>query len=115
MPYVKDDGGLYNVGFLIRRDGTDEMYEKIHVTPDEVKCWGLNGGNAIRTFDTDCGKIGVVICYDVEFPELTRLLAAQGMQILFVPFMTDTQNAYARVRICAQARHRERVLCGHRR
>lgn len=104
MPYVKGDGSLYNVGFLIRRDGTDEMYEKIHVTPDEVKCWGLNGGSAIRTFDTDCGKIGVVICYDVEFPELSRLLAAQGMQILFVPFMTDTQNAYARVRICAQAR-----------
>ena len=104
MPYVKEDGALYNVGFLIRRDGTDEMYEKIHVTPDEVKCWGLNGGSAIRTFDTDCGKVGVVICYDVEFPELSRLLAAQGMQILFVPFMTDTQNAYARVRICAQAR-----------
>ena len=104
MPYVKGDGSLYNVGFLIRRDGTDEMYEKIHVTPDEMKCWGLNGGSTIRTFDTDCGKIGVVICYDVEFPELSRLLAAQGMQILFVPFMTDTQNAYARVRICAQAR-----------
>ena len=104
MPYVKGDGSLYNVGFLIRRDGTDEMYEKIHVTPDEIKCWGLNGGSTIRTFDTDCGKIGVVICYDVEFPELSRLLAAQGMQILFVPFMTDTQNAYARVRICAQAR-----------
>ena len=104
MPYVKDDGRLYNVGFLIRRDGTDEMYEKIHVTPDEQKCWGLNGGRRLRTFDTDCGKIGVLICYDVEFPELSRIMAAQGMQILFVPFMTDTQNAYARVRICAQAR-----------
>ena len=104
MPYVKDDGGLYNVGFLIRRDGTDEMYEKIHVTPDEQKCWGLNGGSRLRTFDTDCGKVGVLVCYDVEFPELSRLMAAQGMQILFVPFMTDTQNAYARVRICAQAR-----------
>ncbi|MCI6075229.1 MAG: carbon-nitrogen hydrolase family protein [Prevotella sp.] len=104
MPYVKDDGSLYNVGFLIRRDGTDEMYEKIHVTPDEEKCWGLTGGSQLRTFDTDCGRIGVLICYDVEFPELSRIMAAQGMQILFVPFMTDTQNAYTRVRICAQAR-----------
>ena len=104
MPYVKDDGSLYNVGFLIRRDGTDEMYEKIHVTPDEEKCWGLTGGSQLRTFDTDCGRIGVQICYDVEFPELSRIMAAQGMQILFVPFMTDTQNAYTRVRICAQAR-----------
>ena len=104
MPYVKDDGSLYNVGFLIRRDGTDEMYEKIHVTPDEEKCWGLTGGSQLRTFDTDCGRIGVLICYDVEFPELSRIMAAQGMQILPVPFMTDTQNAYTRVRICAQAR-----------
>lgn len=104
MPYVKDDGSLYNVGFLIRRDGTDEMYEKIHVTPDEKKCWGLTGGSQLRTFDTDCGRIGVLICYDVEFPELSRIMSAQGMQILFVPFMTDTQNAYTRVRICAQAR-----------
>ena len=103
MPYVKDDG-LYNVGFLCRRDGSYDMYEKIHVTPDEQKSWGLSGGNIVKTFDTDCGKIGVLICYDVEFPELSRIMADDGMQILFVPFMTDTQNAYSRVRVCAQAR-----------
>lgn len=104
MPLVKADGGLYNVGYLCRRDGSMEMYEKIHVTPDEEKCWGLSVGDTVKTFDTDCGKIGILICYDVEFPELSRLLAAEGMQILFVPFMTDTQNAYSRVRVCAQAR-----------
>ena len=104
MPYVKEDGSLYNVGFLCRRDGTVEMYEKVHVTPDEVKSWGLSGGKMVRTFDTDCAKIGVLICYDVEFPELSRLMADQGMQILFVPFLTDTQNGYSRVRVCAQAR-----------
>jgi predicted amidohydrolase/ribosomal protein S18 acetylase RimI-like enzyme len=104
MPYVKEDGGLYNVGFLCRRDGTYEMYEKIHVTPDEVKSWGLSGGKRVQTFETDCAKIGVLICYDVEFPELSRLMADQGMQILFVPFLTDTQNGYSRVRVCAQAR-----------
>ena len=84
MPYVKEDGLLYNVGFLCRRDGTYEMYEKLHVTPDEIKSWGLNGGKLLNTFDTDCAKIGVLICYDVEFPELSRLMADQGMQILFV-------------------------------
>ena len=61
-------------------------------------------GKLLQTFDTDCAKIGVLICYDVEFPELSRLMADQGMQILFVPFLTDTQNAYSRVRVCAQAR-----------
>ena len=40
MPYIKSDGGLYNVGFLCRRDGSYDMYEKVHVTPDEVKSWG---------------------------------------------------------------------------
>ena len=104
MPFKKEDGGLYNVGFLIRRDGSYEMYEKIHVTPDEIKSWGLTGGNMVQTFETDCAKIGVLICYDVEFPELSRIMADQGMQILFVPFLTDTQNGYSRVRVCAQAR-----------
>ena len=80
------------------------MYEKLHVTPDEIKSWGLSGGKQLKTFDTDCAKIGILICYDVEFPELSRLMADQGMQILFVPFLTDTQNAYSRVRVCAQAR-----------
>lgn len=103
MPYVKD-GNLYNVGFLCRRDGSFEMYEKLHITPDEARSWGLSGGKMIKTFTTDCAKIGILICYDVEFPELSRIMADQGMQILFVPFLTDTQNGYSRVRVCAQAR-----------
>lgn len=37
MPLIKEDGLLYNVGFLCRRDGSFEMYEKLHVTPDEIK------------------------------------------------------------------------------
>jgi len=103
MPQLRGDD-LYNVGFLCRRDGTYDTYEKIHVTPDETKSWGLSGGKIIKTFDTDCAKIGILICYDVEYPELSRIMADQGMQILFVPFLTDTQNGYSRVRICAQAR-----------
>lgn len=98
------EGVLYNVGYLCRRDGTIEYYEKIHITPNEVKAWGMQGGDKIQVFDTDCGKIGVLICYDSEFPELGRILADQGMDILFVPFLTDTQNGYSRVRYCSQAR-----------
>lgn len=103
MPEIKDEL-LYNVGYLCKRDGTIERYEKLHVTPDEAKIWGMQGGNELRAFDTDCGKIGILICYDTEFPELSRLLADEGMDILFVPFLTDTQNGYSRVRHCAQAR-----------
>jgi predicted amidohydrolase len=64
----------------------------------------MEGGNRLTVFDTDFGRIGVLICYDVEFPELARLLGEQEMQILFVPFWTDTKNGYLRVRRCAQAR-----------
>lgn len=103
MPELVDHT-LYNIGYLCRRDGTIERFEKIHVTPDEAKVWAMKGGNQLRAFDTDCGKIGILICYDVEFPELSRLLADEGMDILFVPFLTDTQNGYSRVRYCAQAR-----------
>lgn len=103
MPLMKGEK-LYNVGYLCRRNGTWESYEKIHVTPDEVKAWGLSGSDKIKILETDCGKIGVLICYDVEFPELSRILADEGMKILFVPFLTDTQNGYSRVRYCARAR-----------
>ncbi|HQW11789.1 MAG TPA: bifunctional GNAT family N-acetyltransferase/carbon-nitrogen hydrolase family protein [Saprospiraceae bacterium] len=98
------DGVLRNTGFLCHRNGKIDQYEKIHITPDEIKYWGLQGGDTIKVFETDAGKVGILICYDVEFPELSRLLADQGMQILFVPFLTDTQNAYMRVRKCAEAR-----------
>ncbi len=103
MPEIKNDR-LYNAGYLCKRDGTVERYEKLHVTPDEVKVWGMDVGSQLKVFDTDCGKIGILICYDIEFPELSRILAELGMDILFVPFLTDTQNGYSRVRNCAQAR-----------
>ena len=98
------EGDLYNAGYLCQRDGQIDRYEKIHVTPDEDRVWAMKGGNTLRTYDTDCGKIGILICYDVEFPELSRILADEGMNILFVPFLTDTQNGYARVRNCAMSR-----------
>ncbi len=103
MPELVDNS-LFNVGYLCRRDGSIERFEKLHVTPDERKVWALQGGSEVKTFNTDCGKIGILICYDIEFPELSRLLADDGMEVLFVPFLTDTQNGYSRVRNCAQAR-----------
>lgn len=78
MPVVGDDGHLLNVGYLCCRNGSVERYEKIHVTPNKTKYWALRGSTRLRTFDTDCGPIGVLICYDSEFPELARLLADQG-------------------------------------
>lgn len=103
MPLYENEE-LRNIGYVCHRNGTMEVFYKLHITPDEEKFWGLKGGNKLETFETDAGIIGVLICYDVEFPELPRLLSEEGMQILFVPYATDTQNSYLRVRCCAQAR-----------
>jgi predicted amidohydrolase/ribosomal protein S18 acetylase RimI-like enzyme len=98
------DHVLRNVAYLCRRDGTFEMQYKLHPTPDEVSYWGVTGGDSLKVFDTDSGRIGILVCYDVEFPELPRILAERGIDILFVPYYTDTKNGYLRVRHCAQAR-----------
>ena len=103
MPVI-EDGELYNISYLCHRNGTVESQMKIHPTPHERRSWIMKGGNALRVFETDFGRIGILICYDVEFPELARMLADEDMQILFVPFWTDTKNGYLRVRYCAQAR-----------
>ena len=115
MPLIEDDV-MYNASYLCRRDGTIEEQRKIHITPHERRDWVIEGGNEVRVWDTDAGRVGILICYDVEFPELARHLASQDMDILFVPFWTDTKNGYLRVRRCAQARAIENecyvVICG---
>ncbi|WP_227368783.1 bifunctional GNAT family N-acetyltransferase/carbon-nitrogen hydrolase family protein [Halomonas sp. M20] len=116
MMEVGEDGRLYNVSYLCHRDGGTERQSKLHITPQERRDWVVEGGDELQVFDTDAGRVGILICYDVEFPELPRLLAEQDMDVLFVPFWTDTKNSYLRVRHCAQARAIENecyvVLCG---
>ncbi len=99
-----EDGKLYNLAFLFRRDGTIDRQKKIHITPAEWKWWGVNGGDSVNVFDTDCGRVAISICYDIEFPELARVAARKGAQIIFCPFNTDERNGYLRVRHCAIAR-----------
>jgi len=103
MPIIEEDE-LFNVAYLCRRDGTLATQYKLHPTPHEKRSWIMRGGDGLQIFETDFGKIGILICYDVEFPELARILSEKGMQILFVPFWTDTKNGYLRVRCCAHAR-----------
>lgn len=103
MPLLEHNR-LFNISYICHRDGRVEEQRKIHITPHERWDWVIEGGDKLSVFDTDAGRVGILICYDVEFPELPRLQAEQGMDILFVPFWVDTKNAYLRVRHCAQAR-----------
>ncbi|MFT4585308.1 MAG: putative amidohydrolase/ribosomal protein S18 acetylase RimI-like enzyme [Gammaproteobacteria bacterium] len=103
MP-LYENNDIYNVAYLFQRNGRVDTQYKLHITPDERNYWMIRGGNDLRTFETDAGRVGILVCYDVEFPELARLQALQGMEILFVPIWTDTKNAFLRVQRCAQAR-----------
>lgn len=95
---------LYNTAFLFRRDGSIERQRKLHITPDERRWWGVQPGDTLRTFDTDRGRIAILMGYDIEFPELARIAVDQGADILFVPINADERQAYLRMRYCAQAR-----------
>lgn len=105
-----EGGKLYNISYLFRRNGTLDKQYKIHITPAERKWWGVEGGSKVEVFETDRGRIAINVCYDVEFPELARLAAKAGAQILFVPFNTEGRHGYLRVRHCAQARAIENHL-----
>jgi predicted amidohydrolase/ribosomal protein S18 acetylase RimI-like enzyme len=102
--FVVEEDELRNIAYLFRRDGGLGKQYKIHVTPSEKKWWGVAPGDKVEVFDTDCGVIAILICYDIEFPELVRIAAQKGANIIFVPFNTDTRHGYLRVRNCAMAR-----------
>lgn len=102
--FVVEDDTLYNVSFLFGRDGSIGKQPKLHVTPSERRWWGVTGGDTFDVFKTDCGPVSIQICYDSEFPELSRIASAKGANIFFVPFNTDSRAAYLRVRYCAAAR-----------
>ena len=103
-PTRMEDGDIHNVAYVCLRDGSVHEQEKIHPTPNEAYWWNIHGGDAIDVIQTDCGPIGVLICYDAEFPELARRLVDEGARIIFVPFCTDSRQGYMRVRYCAAAR-----------
>lgn len=78
--------------------------DKQIMTRFEREAWDVTGAPGLRVFDTDLGRIGVLICYDSEFPLLARRLAEAGVELLLVPSCTDTVAGFHRVRIGAMAR-----------
>jgi predicted amidohydrolase len=78
--------------------------DKQMMTRFERETWNVVAGNPLQLFDTPIGKIGVLICYDSEFPLLARALIEAGAQIILVPSCTDTLAGYTRVKVGAMAR-----------
>ena len=103
-PARHEDGRLLNVAHVFLRDGSVHEQPKLHPTPGERYWWQIEGGDYLRAIETDSGTIGVLTCYDSEFPELARHLVDQGADILFVPYSTETREGHLRVRYSCHAR-----------
>jgi predicted amidohydrolase/GNAT superfamily N-acetyltransferase len=101
---VLRDGKLYNVAHLFTPTGAVYTQDKLHITPSERAVWDMQPGQGLNVFETPFGRIAIQVCYDIEFPEIPRLLTLAGVEIIFVPFSTDERKAYLRVRSTAQAR-----------
>lgn len=78
------DGVVYNSAVVVDGDGVKAVYRKLHLWDKESLVFAV-GVDAPPVLDTRAGRIGVVICYDLEFPELTRSVALAGAQLLAVP------------------------------
>lgn len=103
-PFRRHDGAIVNRAFLHLPDGRTHHQDKIVMTRFERERWGITGGDAINVIDTPIGRIGISICYDVEFPLIARAQAEAGAELILAPSATDTMQGYWRVRIGAQAR-----------
>lgn len=83
---------LKNVAVLYGRMGQIEgIYEKVQL-PDSETEGGAVPGNEFPVFTTDFGKIGILICWDSAFPEISRILAIKGAEILFCPVWGDVRD-----------------------
>jgi predicted amidohydrolase len=103
-PYRRADGSFVNRARLFASSGKIGVQDKLIMTRFEREQWGIAAGGPLRVFDTALGRIGVLICYDSEFPLLARAQIEAGAQLLLVPSCTDSLHGYWRVRLAAQAR-----------
>ena len=101
---VFDGARPVNRAVLYGPDGVIGHQDKQIMTRFEREDWDVTGGPGLRIFDTALGRIGILICYDSEFPLLGRILAEAGAELLLVPSCTDTLAGFHRVRIGAMAR-----------
>ncbi len=98
------DGQLMNVAGIFVPGHAPVLQPKLHLTPTERRTWHYAPGHELHVVDTDFGRFAATICYDTQFPEVGRVLAENGVQILCVPYLTDDRRGWNRVTVCARAR-----------
>lgn len=109
-PVLDPDGRYRNRAWLFGPEGLLGYQDKLIMTRFEREQWDIAPGEGLRVFETALGCLGILICYDNEFPMLARRLAEQGADLILAPSCTDTEAGYHRVRIGAQARALENQI-----
>lgn len=94
----------YNMAHLFTPGGAIYTQPKLHLTPFEADPWNLAPGDSLQVFDTPVGKLAILVCYDIEFPEAVRAAVRAGADIILCPAATDDPAGYWRVRYCCHAR-----------
>ncbi|WP_409559980.1 carbon-nitrogen hydrolase family protein [Hyphomicrobium sp. MC8b] len=108
-PEKTADGLFVNSAQLVTPKGSVGVQEKLVMTPFE-KNWGVTAGKTVRVFETSIGTFGIAICYDSEFPLISRAMAEAGAQVLLVPSCTERISGYHRVRTGSMARALENTI-----
>lgn len=93
-----------NRASLFGPDGPIGHQDKVMMTRFEREDWNVVAGQGLKVFDTALGRLGILICYDSEFPLLARAMAEAGAEILLVPSATEALAGFTRVRVGAMAR-----------
>lgn len=101
---TREGDKLYNTAHLFYPDGRVAVQPKLHMTPTEIKEWGITPGDELHVFDTEKGRIALLTCYDIEFPEIVRMVRARGADVVFCPSCTDDRHGFYRVRFTSHAR-----------
>lgn len=100
---VAEGNQLRNAAHLFHPDGRIDIQPKLHLTPTE-RDWGLAPGERLDLVEIGGHKAAILVCYDIEFPELARLARAQGAEIILCPSSTEDRHGFHRVRYTAHAR-----------
>ncbi len=101
---VATERGVVNRAWLISPKGGVAHQDKIILTPYERDTMQMTPGEALHVIDTALGRIGILICYDSEFPLLARAQVEAGADLLLVPSCTELPAGQTRVRQSARAR-----------
>ena len=103
-------GKVHNRAYLLSPLGKVDFQDKRQMTRFEKEQWGISGGHDLKIFDIGETRIGVAICYDIEFPLIAHAFAAAGAELVLAPSCTDTLAGANRVHVGARARALENQI-----